>query len=351
MFGQRQSSTYSYQVCNLSEALAHPRARGTRGISVSEKVIPVHPAIIDSTTVPNPPTHSPFDGSVQAPSTTSIQRLGETEEYHDHGYANVTAWDELNGSQAQAEGSSNRDVIATGDDVWKHPLYDVDVSLISWCLDQGKSQHPSQLTSGIPYTSLNYQDECRLTNTQATPLPPSPQNIILEDALMQHLLISTDFSSLQLGYFDRNRVSSLYNRYRALPKTLSDDQLALVYSALCLARYTQLKNTNDLATELQEGGGEGQDVQQQSREDLTYFRMAMDALERWDRPSTYAVWAYFCMLPYTFALGGMTESRKVLSAMGWQIQELGFHKISTAALYPGSEMADTLLCTYHYADM
>lgn len=77
----------------------------------------------------------------------------------------------------------------------------------------------------------------------------------------------------RLEAIDKNQLYALYSRYRALPDTLTGDQLGLIYAALCSARANERKKGM---------GGE-------SREDVTYHRKALDAIETWARPSTVAL--------------------------------------------------------------
>ena len=94
-----------------------------------------------------------------------------------------------------------------------------------------------------------------------------------EDDLMNSCL------SEELPYLkclDVSRLGDLYSKYRALPETLTGDQNALIYASLCLARYSRLRRAGALRSKNQST---------QSREDLTYYRMAREALESWETAS------------------------------------------------------------------
>jgi hypothetical protein len=85
----------------------------------------------------------------------------------------------------------------------------------------------------------------------------------------------------ELRTIDRPRLLSLYGRYRAVPDSLTEDQKALIYASLCLARHTQISQLD------RQDGSEEQNTP--SREDVTYYRMAYGLLRAWGRPSIYSV--------------------------------------------------------------
>ena len=99
-----------------------------------------------------------------------------------------------------------------------------------------------------------------------------------ENNLMSHLLTAPDLD--RLDTIDRPRLLNLYNRYRALPTSLTDDQKALVYAALCIARHSQMRDGPATAMF---------DPATPSREDVTYYHMAKDAIHAWNRPSVDAL--------------------------------------------------------------
>lgn len=91
---------------------------------------------------------------------------------------------------------------------------------------------------------------------------------------MRSLVAAEDLDHLEV--LDLPRLINLYTRYRALPHTLSDDQMALIYASLCTARFTQLRA--GVAAAMKE-------PKTLAREDVTYYRMARAALARWGRAS------------------------------------------------------------------
>ena len=125
-----------------------------------------------------------------------------------------------------------------------------------------------------------FKDHSRISTLPATPLPRPPILPAFEDALMSHLITSMDFEQhgRELRTIDRPRLLSLYGRYRAVPDSLTEDQRALIYASLCLARHTQITQVERQV----EGSGP-------SREDVTYYRMSYDLLKAWNRPSVYSV--------------------------------------------------------------
>lgn len=132
---------------------------------------------------------------------------------------------------------------------------------------------------GLPATSLIFQDEERMANLFATPLPHSPADLIsFEDELMRHLILSRD--ATQHGRIGKSQFVTLYNRYRSEPLSMSDDQRAVVYGMLCLAKHDTMK------VFVQSGIPT---IESQTREDVTYFRMACACLAGVTEPSIYAV--------------------------------------------------------------
>ena len=138
------------------------------------------------------------------------------------------------------------------------------------------------LIADVPLQPLLFQDEPRLARLPATPLPPPSMIVDFENNLMSHLLTAPDLDRLET--IDRPRLLNLYNRYRALPTSLTDDQKALVYAALCIARHSQMRDGPATAMF---------DPATPSREDVTYYHMSKDAVQAWNRPSVDAL----CKLP------------------------------------------------------
>jgi hypothetical protein len=130
----------------------------------------------------------------------------------------------------------------------------------------------------MPLHPLLFQDEARLNRIPATPLPPASTIVDFENNLMSHLLTAPDLDRLET--IDRPRLLNLYNRYRALPTSLTDDQKALVYAALCIGRHSQMREGP--ATLMF-------DPTTTAREDVTYFHMAKEAVRAWGRPSVDAL--------------------------------------------------------------
>lgn len=72
---------------------------------------------------------------------------------------------------------------------------------------------------------------------------------------------------------------NLYSKYRSSPETLTEDENALIYASLCLARYNQLSR---------EAVHDMRRVDASTREHLTYYRMAREALASWDKATMTA---------------------------------------------------------------
>ena len=137
--------------------------------------------------------------------------------------------------------------------------------------------------AGIQATPLIFKEHSRISTLPATPLPQPPILAAFEDALMSHLITSMEFEQhgRELRTIDRPRLLSLYGRYRAVPDSLTEDQRALIYASLCLARHTQISQSDR-----QDGSVEHNSP---SREDVTYYRIAYDLLRAWGRPSIDSV--------------------------------------------------------------
>ena len=139
---------------------------------------------------------------------------------------------------------------------------------------------------GLPLKPLLFQDEPRISRLVATPLPPPSLIVDFENALMSHLITAPDLD--RLDSLDRPRLLNLYNRYRALPSSLTEDQKALIYAALCVARHYQLRAGPAAAMF---------DPDTPAREDITYFQMAREAIDAWGRPSVDALCRFLSLSP------------------------------------------------------
>ena len=170
--------------------------------------------------------------------------------------------------------------------VSNHPLDQLEDDLGAWCARQGRShlcvaaceQGVLTLCLGLPLQPLLFQDEPRIARLIATPLPPPSLIVDFENNLMSHLITAPDLD--RLDSLDRPRLLNLYNRYRALPSSLTEDQRALIYAALCVARHYQMRAGPATAMF---------DPETPSREDVTYFHMAREAIDAWGRPSVDAL--------------------------------------------------------------
>jgi len=56
-------------------------------------------------------------------------------------------------------------------------------------------------------------------------------------------------------------------------------------------------------------------------------------------------------VPYSTALGGPAESTDLLSQMGWQVQQLGLHRIASAQWYAPEDMVQVMFSAYLYMDV
>ena len=122
----------------------------------------------------------------------------------------------------------------------------------------------------------------RLTAEHSTPLPAEPYLREFEDELMEHLAqnsLGTYFDPLNT--YDHHRIFNLCARYRAVPETLEDDERGLLYACLSLALHMRMP------VFIAHGA-----PKPATREDITYFRMSLEALTSWNRPSVTAVCAY-----------------------------------------------------------
>ncbi|TYJ56215.1 hypothetical protein B9479_003059 [Cryptococcus floricola] len=215
----------------------------------------------------------------------------------------------------------------------KHnPLDIIETTLNEWCQD-----------TGIPISSLTFKLESRIAPLKGSPLPGPSHIIAFEDSLIQQLLAIPKYDGFRA--VDQSRLLSLYSRYRAIPHSLTEDQKAFMYAILCSGRLMQIRQRWSDATQ-------GRDKDQAvSREDVTYFWLACNALKEWGRASIYAIWTLFCLVPYTIGAGSISETQTLLEQMGWQIVHLGLHQKATASLYAPSEHVGPLMASFFYTDV
>lgn len=212
----------------------------------------------------------------------------------------------------------------------RNPMEEIEAALAAWCIEKN-----------LPFSSLVFTVETRLAGFPHTPLPPANMLGDFEDQLIDELFTQPEVQDRREQ--DRTLLRSLYARYRAVPHSLTDDQLALIYAALCIARFNQIRNS------LQDGSHiipEGV-----RREDVTYYKMAYSALANWQKPSLTALWAYFYLTPYTIGNGGPTETRDLLTQMAWQIRQLGINRQQTANLYTEQDQVGALFSAFFYTEM
>jgi hypothetical protein len=107
----------------------------------------------------------------------------------------------------------------------------------------------------------------------------------LEDLLFNSLFANVGSPGKQLDVVitDSEHMISLYRRYRAIPNALTDDQKALIYSLLCVARFALIRSEMNTATD-----GETS-LSRNTREDITYYHLALTALKRWGQQSLTAL--------------------------------------------------------------
>lgn len=229
----------------------------------------------------------------------------------------------------------------------RNPLDELEAALAGWCRDKG-----------LPFSQLVFKVDTRLAGIPPTPLPPQPLLTEYEDMLMEQLLQvqSNDvFDARSDPNADRTLLRSLYGRYRAMPNSLTDDQTALVYAALCTSRFAQIR--------VAISEGEHLTVTDESREDITYYHKSYNALASWNRPSLVALCespagdqkltlgALFYLIPFSIGMGGPAESKDLLQQMAWQVKELGLHRRQTASLYQPHDQVGALFSAFFYTEM
>lgn len=113
------------------------------------------------------------------------------------------------------------------------------------------------------------------------PLPPALRTF--EDLLIDSLFIDNTSAFRQQEFLavDRDWLLSLYRRYREIPDSLNDDERGLIFAILCIARFVLIR------TEM--NSSPGFTIQGTSREDITYYHLALAALERWNRQSLTSI--------------------------------------------------------------
>lgn len=154
-----------------------------------------------------------------------------------------------------------------------------------------------------------------------------------------------------------SRVADLYSRHRTLPESLVPDQRALIASVLCLGRL------GELAFEASSVGVHQMRAisPKDSREDVTYFRLALNYLDEWGAASCTALGelvksvlltpgALQCLHLFAQLVGGPDDTRELLGAMSWHARELGLHRKETAAAYPAMDRVGTLFFSSMYKD-
>ncbi|GMK58681.1 hypothetical protein CspeluHIS016_0601230 [Cutaneotrichosporon spelunceum] len=215
----------------------------------------------------------------------------------------------------------------------RNPLDELEAALAGWCRDKG-----------LPFSQLVFKVDTRLAGIPPTPLPPQPLLTEYEDVLMEQLLHEqgSNFDAREPPS-DRTLLRSLYGRYRAMPNSLTDDQMALVYAALCTSRFAQIR--------VAISEGENLTLTDESREDITYYHKAYNALASWNRPSLVALWALFYLIPFSIGMGGPAETKDLLQQMAWQVKELGLHRRETASLYQPHDQVGALFSAFFYAEM
>lgn len=128
---------------------------------------------------------------------------------------------------------------------------------------------------------LSLPGPSQLSTYTAPPLPTDPTALgELEDRLLASYRNVQHFEFLAPG-----RVTDLYARYRQLPDSLMADQKALISAVLCIGRMGELtfeQSTDGEKRMRPTPVGE-------SREDITYFRLALDYLEEFGAASCTAL--------------------------------------------------------------
>jgi len=159
----------------------------------------------------------------------------------------------------------------------QNPLEVLKTFVQQWGTENGKSRqldervklHLANVT-GLSPELLLFHDSPRLDLLVATPLPPYPTRRDFEDGLIESLVSNDDHTFFKC--LDGPRLIDIYSSYRACPESLAEDQSALIYASLCLARYTRIRRGMS---------GGIRDQETPCREDVTYYRLAKQALATW----------------------------------------------------------------------
>lgn len=216
-------------------------------------------------------------------------------------------------SQSQAQAQMSVPVILPPTPTQRFtPIHLIESKVANWCAAHGASPFPMRAQgviadrpADIPLSLLVFQDETRLSALHASPLPPPNEIEAFEDELMRQLIITNDLE--QASSLDRLQIVTLYNRYRIFPTALTADQKAMVYAALCLAKHAMMRSFVVTGTPTEDS---------QTREDVTYFRMACECLAQWSFPSVHALCEFeSSSLQYQAAC---SEGRDVSGFMGEQ---------------------------------
>jgi len=86
-------------------------------------------------------------------------------------------------------------------------------------------------------------------------------------------------------FLPNNRINDMYTRHRSLPDSLVHDQRALIAGVMCLGRLSELVFfPNGESSHKMRAIPPGE-----SREDVTYFRLALTHLDQWGAASVTAL--------------------------------------------------------------
>lgn len=121
------------------------------------------------------------------------------------------------------------------------------------------------------------------SNLLNQPGPPLPHTRRELQALEDRLVVS--YRTMQhFEFLSGSRVNDLYLRHRSQPETLTTDQRALVAAVLCLGRLSEL------AFHAIDGTVTVRPIPPlETREDLTYYKLAMQYLEQFSSTSCTAL--------------------------------------------------------------
>ena len=125
---------------------------------------------------------------------------------------------------------------------------------------------------GVPTDDLFPELPARLETLAGSPLPGTLSLRIFEDALMDRFKVAPLFN--HINALDRPSILTLYGRYRALPNTINEDELAFIYAVLCIIRYSEIRLNEN---------------QPDLRHDVTYYRQALLSLRGWHRASIWSM--------------------------------------------------------------